>query len=380
MVTTTSTKSILNTHNVLKSLQKRGYNQYDIAAKYISGFKGVGQKIKSDLRTNDKLNSLSVMVGQSGDIIVSDFGYKTGMTIFEYVSEKYFGLGSKNYILALDKIRQDFGLTDLYQPIIKTPSANISTTYEMPVKHNMDIKPMLPTKIEIKGQRIGEKIHWNSDDLYYWKQYGISKKKLEEKNIIPLEAFWLTNYTKDGIRQKYDTSNILAYAYPFQLNEFGQRMYKIYMPYGFKNIPDFRWVSNTNKYAVQNLFHIPKQGELLIIQSSYKDIMCMEEMNDSICAVAPPSECIWFDDKVWDYFKQNWKYIVIFGNNDSAKEDNSGLKLARKHSLKYAIPFILPPDNTTSDISDYYLKYGEVAARHLLDKSLSNVEKYLLAS
>lgn len=377
---TTSIKQTLNTANVTQELSRKGYNQYDVAVRYITGFKGIGIKVKSDLRDNDKNNSLSAIVGTTGNIIVSDFGHKVGLTIYEYVAQKYFGEGSRNYILGLNKIREDFQLSNLYLPSIATITETKSEiTNSAPIKHNMDVKTTVPTLIEIRSQRVGQQIYWSSEDLYYWRQYGIDKQKLTEKNIIPLSAFWLTNYSKGGKRIKYDTSNLLAFAYPFQLNQFGQRMYKIYMPLGFQDDLDFKWVCNTNIDAIQNLFHIPKKGELLIVQSSYKDIMCMESMDEKIYSVAPPSESAWFSERAWNYFKTNWKHIVIFGNNDSHKQDNPGLKLARKHSIEHSLPFILPPDNTTSDISDYYSRFGEISARHLLKKLLYNVNNYLIA-
>ena len=51
------------------------------------------------------------------------------------------------------------------------------------------------------------------------------------------------------------------------------------------------------------------------------------------------------------------KKIVIFGNNDWEKKDNPGLSYAKRHSMRYQVPFIIIPDGETSDISDYVKKY-----------------------
>ncbi len=94
-------KKKLNTANINVELRNRGYNQFDLAAYYITGFKGLGKAVNSDIRHDDKNSSLHTQVGKFGDILVSDFGLKIGMTIFEYIAYKYYGEGSRNYIRGL---------------------------------------------------------------------------------------------------------------------------------------------------------------------------------------------------------------------------------------------------------------------------------------
>lgn len=150
-------------------------------------------------------------------------------------------------------------------------------------------------------------------------------------------------------------------------------MYKIYLPNGFRGNKDFKWVSNVNKKVIQNIEHIPKSGELLIIQSAYKDIMLLEELNSSINALAFNGEGMWCSDKCWNELKKNWKHIVFFGNNDFSKKNNPGLRFCRQYAEKYKIPFVTTPDNTASDISDYYKKYGIEKTNQLLRKILTYV-------
>ena len=366
----------LNTKNVDTELRNRGYNQFDLAANYIQGFKGIGKSIKSDLRSNDKNDSLHTQVGKYGDLIVSDFGLKIGMTIFDYIGYKYYGEGARNYIKGLNKIKRDYRLSNLSSPMFKD---NEIISKIDPKRHNiiMDVNS-LSVKLEVRRQRKKGEIYWTKQDIEYWAQYGISISKLEEKKIVPLSLFWITNYSKGGIRTKFDVSKELAYVYPFFRDEYGHFMYKIYLPYGYKGDLNFKWISNVNKKVVQNIENIPKKGSLLIIQSSYKDICTMEVLVDNLAILAPNGEGMWFDTEIWKYLRTNWKNIVLFGNNDSEKKDNPGLKFARKHALEYNIPFIALPNDTASDISDYYKEYGKDKTKKILDIIMDNVETLLV--
>ncbi len=248
-------KKNLNNKNVNAELKNRGYNQFDLAANYITGFKGLGKPINSDLRTDDKNGSLHTQVGKSGDILVSDFGLKIGMNIFEYIAYKYYGEGNRNHIRGLNKIKQDFKLKNLNSPIFN--DSNVIKEQITPKQHNIDISNnSLSVKLEVKRQRIKGSIHWSIKDIAYWKQYGIPISKLEEKKIMPLSAFWITNYNKGGIRIKFDVSKELAYVYPFFRNEYGHFMYKIYLPLGYRGDTNFKWVSNVNKKVIQNIENI----------------------------------------------------------------------------------------------------------------------------
>ena len=195
---------------------------------------------------------------------------------------------------------------------------------------------------------------------------------------MPLSTFWITNYNKGGIRVKYDVTNELAYVYPFFKDDYGHLMSKISLHYGYKGNLNFKWISNVNKGVIQNIESIPKKGDLLIIQSSYKDICTMEILNKELNVIAPNGEGIWFDDDTWKELRKNWRSIVLFANNDFEKKDNPGLAFAKKHSLKYNIPFISTQNFTTSDISDFYKKYGFRATKKFLNKTLDTINTLLV--
>lgn len=363
----TKTKE-LTRHNLEFELHQKGYNEYDLARYYITGFKKFNEMIKSDLRTDDLNNSLIVRI-QNNKMIISDFGYKIGMNIYNYLLEKHYNGDPTKFINVLHQIRCDFNLDNL-NALPKTQRSKIIE----PVKYNEIIKDSsLPVKIEVKRKRINNKLVWTDKDIAYWDSYGIPISKVEEKGIAPLEKFWITNFNKDGLPRMYNVKEELCYVYPFFKNSEGLFMYKIYMPLGYKENMDFRWVSNVNKKVIQNLKFIPKSGDLLIIQSSYKDIMLMETLQSGLNIIAPNGEGIWFDDNVWLDLRKNWKKIVLFANNDFDKKDNPGKVFAERHSSLYNIPYVCTPDGTASDISDFYKNYGEIETKQFLKETLHRI-------
>lgn len=360
-------KPELTKENVEKELKKKGYNDYDLAAYYIPNFKNFNYPVKSDLREDDHNNSLIARM-QGGKLQISDFGYKTGMSIYGYLLEKYHNGITDHFPKVLDRIRSDFRLDltkynylDIFKPKFKKPKKygkSFSNT-------------SLPVKIEVKRQRVDGKIYWSKEDINYWNSFGISITKLNEKKIAPLDYFWITNYNKNGIRKTYNVRKQLCYVYPFYRNKNGFFMYKIYLPNGLNGNKDIRWISNVNKKVIQNIENIPTSGDLLIIQSSYKDIMLLEELDSNIYSIAPNGEGYFFEDNEWFNLRKSWKKIIYFANNDSHKKDNPGLKFARRYTEKYRIPFVSTPDNTTSDITDYYKKYGIEETKRFLNYTMS---------
>lgn len=367
-------KSKLNKLNLEQELLHKGYNHYDLAAFYITGFKGLNIPIKSSLRSNDKNASLNITSSRTGKIIISDFGLKIGMDIYEYINRLYFNGTNKNFRKVLGMIQEDFNLNNLESYSNKKISFPISI---LPTKHNKLIKDKQSVKLEVKRSRIDSKINWSEKDTLYWEQYGISTNYLETKNVAPLDTFWITNPNKNNIRSKYNVVNELCYVYPSFRDKKGNFMYSIYLPKGLKYNKDFKWVKNVTKKVIQNIKHIPTNGELLIIQSSNKDIYVTEILakmcNIELSVICPNGEGIWFDEIQWNKLKTNWKNIILFGNNDSNKPDNPGLSFARKHSNQYKIPFVVLPNNTTSDISDYRAKNGVSKTIPVFKNIISNI-------
>jgi hypothetical protein len=95
--------------------------------------------------------------------------------------------------------------------------------------------------------------------------------------------------------------------------------------------------------------------------------MLMEELTD-YPVIPLNSEGKWFEPRLWNKLKNHFDKIIYFANNDSDKEINTGIELAKKWKEMYGIEYISTPDNTASDISDYYKKYGKIETKKLINQ------------
>jgi hypothetical protein len=147
-------KKKLNLANVREELNLKGYNDIDLCYYYISNFKGIGIPFISDLRYDDKNSSMNTNYTKSGLIQISDFGYRTGMSIIDYIMEKY----NLEYLYCLDKICIDFNLTN-----IEAHNNRINHRINpIPKPLNINTKIKQDVIINIKRRRFEKK------DVEYW--------------------------------------------------------------------------------------------------------------------------------------------------------------------------------------------------------------------
>ena len=88
----------LTKENILKRI-----TSYDIFRYYSDNFVEVGRTFKGDLPGRDDQVPSAVVNMIGGDLMYSDFGYKTGLRCFDYVMEKL-GL---SYFDTLQQINND---------------------------------------------------------------------------------------------------------------------------------------------------------------------------------------------------------------------------------------------------------------------------------
>jgi len=339
----------LNTVNVMNALAAKGYNELDLCFTYIDNFKNVGIPVNSPLRSGDKNASLSTTWSSTGKIIISDFGYKKGMNIVGYIQELY----NVKYMEALGIIVRDFNLDT-----VEMYNGFTANTIKARKKHHMPIKYRQEVVIRKKSRG------WIKEDREYWGQFGIDITQLMSKGIQAISAFQIINPNKGSNNIINIPKGELGYSYPELLD--GVEIFKIYLPYGLRGDKGFKWFSNVPLNVIFNLRFTPDRGNLLIIQSSYKDCMVME--NFGYNSIPLNGEGMWFTDKLWNDLKTKWDKIIYFGDNDSDKESNPGKLLCNQWSKLYNIDYIHTPDNTASDISDYYYKYGREKTKELLTK------------
>jgi hypothetical protein len=305
----------------------------EIFRRYCTNFKDLNSLFKSEFR-EDKNPSCCVIMYKD-DLLYKDFGSGVSTDAVGYVMMKF----NTNFHGALEIINQDFNLglgeyTDgsknLFSQITKYPEQEI----DIPVR-----KKVLKVKVR----------DWKICDVDYWKgKYEISKRTLDLFKVRPISHFW--------IDELLVTADQLAYDYAFYWED-GIFRRKIYQPVNTK----VKWISNGGA-VVQGEGVLPKQGNLLIITKSLKDVMALYEMGYT--AIAPTSETSFLPGVYLEKQQSRFIRIVIFFDNDK-----QGKISAVKWNLLYVF---IPEEFKVKDISDmictYRMKFAKEFMKDLLTK------------
>ena len=302
-------------------------------------FKSINKKFSV---RKEKLPSSSIMRGYRG-LIFRDWGdpfQDKSETWYTYIARTMY---KGNVYSALKWANITFKLKLGFPSIIIPNKDNGLKTYKNDIIKNIE------TTIKVKRKPFDLKA------IAYWNSFYIDIDKVKSKGIAQLSHYWING-------KLYAVGDDLCFAYPLGVRNDTYR-YKIYRPFSTLN----KWRTNCNKEDVQNLHFLPKKGKLLIIQTSFKDILTIENFGYlSICA---NSENQWFTDVLWNKLKKNWEKILYFADNDYDKEINTGLINAKKYKSKYSIDFVTTP-NGYSDISEYIHSLGISETRDFLKKTI----------
>ena len=318
MIENRNSNDYLHTDVILQKI-----TDYDIFRYYCPNFKELGKKFTSDLR-EDKSPSVSI-VKWNNKLLYKDFGHPDHtFDCFSYVRAKF----NCEFYSALRIIDTDFNL--------KLSTRNDEIAFTMGYIGYSINKPIYEKKETIVQKR---KRNWNYADEKYWSKYLISKKILSTFGVEPITHYWI-----NGNRF---TCKSITYAY-----RFGNK-YKIYAPYE----KDGKWVSNTDKKIIQGYNQLPEKGNICIITSSLKDVMCLFKMG--IPSVALQSEMQMPEETLIKTLQKRFKEIRIFYDNDFTNLNNPGQTMAIKICNKYNFikNIYLPETYKVKDISDYIEKF-----------------------
>ncbi len=324
-------------------------SQEEIASRYILGFNKIGESFKSEFRQEADPSSRLFWSKYNPNLLYfKDFGdplLNKALSMVEYVQYKY----NLNYQEAINKIAKDFRLVGG-----KDSSFSIVRRTKNKVKRGN----YTPSDLIIKVKKREFSVY----DEDYWGQYYIPIKMLKRNNIWACSHVFYNNYPP----VEYAASHLIySYNYYWSRNIFRR---KIYQP--ISKIE--KWRSNIDESIVQNYPNIPKSGNTLFIQSSYKDCMSMELLG--YYAIAPNKEGSWFPLPYWDKLKKRWKNIILIWNNDHYKPQNSGLLMAQNFSKMYDIPYIMTPAvDKITDISEFNRDYGLRSGRDLIQNLIKNI-------
>jgi hypothetical protein len=199
---------------------------------------------------------------------------------------------------------------------------------------------------------------WNTSDQYFWTQFNIGSRLLEEYCVKPLEYYTLVKEIEGEPFELTIRSNYL-YAY-FKKDG---TLYKIYQP---KTL-DKKFIK-VNDY-IQGSEQI-KNHNYLVITSSLKDIMSLKSLKLAVDIVAPDSENSMIRKEVMQQYLKDYKKVMVMFDYDDA-----GLKAMEKYTEMYPniVPIILPMSKDLSDsIKDHGAKKVYYTLIPLINKKLDN--------
>ena len=297
--------------------------EIDIFSYYCSSFKELNVKFCSEIR-EDNTPSVSI-VQWKGKLLYKDFGYPDHtFDCFSYVMCMF----NCEFYSALRIIDNDFRLN-----LASNKSEMEFTKGYLGYRSSIRQAPKRVTIIRKKSRP------WMKKDAEFWSKYLISKKTLIKFAVSPISHYWI-NESRFSCK--------LSYAY-----KIGTK-YKIYSPHD-----EVKWMSNTNSKQIQGYDQLPKQGDLCIITSSLKDVMCLFEMG--ISAVAMQSEMQLPLRSTIEELKQRFKQVAVFYDNDFTNHNNPGQTMANKICKEYypMKNIVIPDVYQLKDPSDYVAHFKQ---------------------
>lgn len=302
---------------------------------YLSYYLGIPVKkglFRNPLRRDNKV-TCSFYKSKSGDILFHDFATGEHLNFINVVMQKY----NVGYYEAMSIIAEDFGLKETNGKKIRNAVIKESPKFESsgPSKIGVEIKEFTKSELE------------------WWKSYGISPDVLKKYNVYSCKNVFLND--------KLFTNNTkLTFGYYGGTLE-GMELWRIY----YSQREQYRFLTNWPAKKVQGYKQLPKEGKLLIITKSMKDVMCLSGFG--IPAIAPNSENLFISDKMLEDLKRRFKYIVVLYDNDKAGLRNM-IKIRKNHPELYY--FWIPLKYEAKDISDFYKKYKRYKTSEFIKESI----------
>jgi hypothetical protein len=296
--------------------------ELDIFSYYCGNFKEIGVKFCSPIR-EDSHPSVTITM-YNGKLLYKDYGHpEHSMDCFGFIMYSF----KCNFFESLCIVDNDFRLG-----LAHIKSASEFTKGYMGFRSSRVVKPK-PVVIIKKRSR-----PWMKKDAEFWSKYLISKKTLRTFGVCPITHYWINT-------NRFSCD--LSYAY-----KIGTK-FKIYSPY-----EEIKWISNTTKQHIQGYKQLPQKGDLCVITSSLKDVMCLFEMG--IPAIALQSEMQMPEAKTIKELQERFKKVVLFYDNDFTNPGNPGQTMAAKICKEYypMSNIYLPEDYGCKDLSDYIAKFG----------------------
>lgn len=281
----------------------------------------VDNKLHTSKLRQDNNPTCGYFRGNSGRLYIKDFATGSSFDIFAYIQRLY----SCSFAKAIRIIANDFNISS---STVTSKRITITPTFKSET-----------TKIQVEIQP------FKDYELEWWNSFGITEKLLRKYNVFSCKHVFL-----NGRVISTSSKNCPIYGY-YGGKKDNLEQWRIYYPFrSHKN--GFRFLSNWKADKIQGFKQLPKDGKLLIITKSLKDVMALRAYG--IPAIAPVSEVLFISDKVLSALKNRFKYIIAYYDRDKAGMSNLW-KIRKAHpELEY---FVNPP-NTAKDFTDFRKKYG----------------------
>lgn len=290
-------------------------------------------KIKSLFNPKERTPSMCIYVHKSGEYKFKDFSTGKGGSALDLVKDL-----------------EDLSFHEACRLIVEQ--------YNDFVLHNnggYDVQEFKQaSRYQVKSYEFRE---WNTRDQYYWTQFNIGSRLLEEHCVRPLQSYTLA---KDYEGTPYCLTITGNYLYGYFKQD--GTLYKVYQP---KTL-DKKFIK-VNDY-IQGSEQL-KDHKYLIITSSLKDIMAIKSLKIPVDVVAPDSENSMIRREVMKEYLEKYQKVIILFDFDEA-----GIKSSDKYKEMYpgVIPCILP---MSKDVSDSIKDHGAKKVYHtlipLINKKLS---------
>ena len=181
---------------------------------------------------------------------------------------------------------------------------------------------------------------WLSQDKYFWQQFGISSKLLDEYNIKPLESYKMEK-EEDGELKSLEIKGAFIYGYFAE----DTTLYKIYQP----KVKEHKFIKISSH--LQGLDQL-KDKPYLVICSSLKDALVVKSSGINVDVVAPDSENTIIKKEVIEQLQSKYKKIITLFDNDEA-----GINAMKKYKELYDIDYVY--FNLEKDVADAVKIHGQ---------------------
>ena len=310
-------------------------NQESIMQHY-TGNDVTSKKLVTSCLRSDNHVTVGYYKSKSGILYMHDFATNEHLDCWNVVMRLY----NCSFYKALNIIANDFGLSD---------------TNVVPTKINIipEIKETESSIIQVQIKDFTDR------ELEWWKSFGINKKTLKKYHIFSVQHVFL-----NGELKFTSSEQCPIYGYYFGKDKNKKEFWKIYFPMN-KN-KGIRFINNLPKKILQGYHQLPKNGDLLVITKSMKDLCAMYEFN--IPAVSTASESTFISDKQLEEFKSRFKHIIVIFDSDRPGRHNMWLIRKKYPELNY---YVLP-NTLEKDFTDSIKKIGVDKMKELVNQFMSN--------